>query len=428
MSNVQTFFHSLLGFFLCCLLNPAHCLVEQDYSSPQPIGDVAYFRDMPSPLSFRPDVSFVIADIKYRDDALKILEFGEGPRSRFNGFDNLYGKGKIWNNFWHYLKGLGLSVWFVKRNLKRTTSFENDNPFKSRIDYKAFVELGGSMTCSLKTLEHDPIFQELHKSERQSFFGSYKGLIIIKSVHKKHFHNSTKLCKQCSQLKAFKAKYQDFLIMDDASRVYVTSKKRSNDLFEGYELEPFRPLCRTYSKVYRKDLAEKIEHDFRDSPLIVIKPLNATKGNGVIICEKRKLDKILQYILIEKGMGVQTKDMSYRYWSKDRNKRFIVESYEPSKIITVAGKEYDATMRVVFALHHDTQKMYVTFLGSYWKLPLKSLNEHGTLNDRSKSAISKNRASSAVVAEEDAQKVYQILSKVLPKVYENMLCAKRNYV
>lgn len=50
------------------------------------------------------DIAFCIADLKFADKKLKILEFGGGQRSGFKGFRLLYGEGKMWGNVWRYLR------------------------------------------------------------------------------------------------------------------------------------------------------------------------------------------------------------------------------------------------------------------------------------------------------------------------------------
>lgn len=354
------------------------------------------------------DVSFVIADIKYREDALKILEFGEGLLSRFRGFPQ--GEKKIWSNFWNYAQSLGLSTWFVSSSLTSTSTQKNDTTFKRRIDYKTFVALGGRAAHSLHALEQDHVFQASHQSGIMSSLSPYKGLIIFRSSGKNE------------HIKTFKKRYPDFLIINEASRKYVSHKKRSHDLFKSEELRAFRPQCKIYPKQYSSRLVEQIVHDFSDTRIVVIKPLNAAKGDGVIITELRNIGNVLHHIFAEQSTQKKSKDRAYGYWERDRNQSFIVESYEYSKIIRVHGKEYDPTLRVVCALHYYNKEVHVSFLGSYWKLPARSLCEKGTLNERAKSAIVNGRVCSTEVSAQDEADVQKILKTVLPKIYRNMLC------
>ena len=59
------------------------------------------------------DISFCIADIKFDGKNIKICELGQGSRSRFKGYDALYGKGKVWTAFWEYLAKFQKPFWIV---------------------------------------------------------------------------------------------------------------------------------------------------------------------------------------------------------------------------------------------------------------------------------------------------------------------------
>lgn len=384
--------------------------------------------------AFKADISFVIADLKYREGVVKILEFGEGPRSKFRGHDKLFGKGSIWRSLWHYLKSLDLPVWFVTRYAHSKTKASKF--FRKRIDHKTYNQFGWRMVKSLSGLKKDRIFSQLHNQmARYQNLNNYKGIVILKSYRPKHLssnflmkgHNPGK-CKTCRKIQNFKRKYRDFLILDDASRFYISNKKYTNLLFKDPTLREYRPTCKLYSKTYYSGLSERIKKDFQDSNVVVIKPVDSTKGYGVIVVAKTDLQRVLKTILLKRPLLARTKDQSYRYWLRDKNKQFIVESYESSKTILVNGKEYDPTMRVVFALRHDQGKMYVTFLGSYWKLPAISLSGKGTLNQRTKSAIVNGRMCSTHVSDEDDEATKEILKKILPKLYVKMLQVKRRFL
>ena len=102
---------------------------------------------------------------------------------------------------------------------------------------------------------------------------------------------------------------------------------------------------------------------------------------------------------------------------------FLIEEYAPSKPVTLGGKQFDATLRMVFVLDYDqvANEINLTFLGDYWKLPEKALDEEGTLTERHKSKIVTNRESSIEVDPQDRLVVMNILGGALPKLYLKMI-------
>ena len=98
----------------------------------------------------------------------------------------------------------------------------------------------------------------------------------------------------------------------------------------------------------------------------MIKPLNASRGNGVIIVDRLMLNRELKKILVDKETNPN--DPTYKYWITTKNKTFLVEEFISSKIILLDGKHFDATMRVIFVLSHDMNNINIDFLGAYWKL------------------------------------------------------------
>ena len=79
---------------------------------------------------------------------------------------------------------------------------------------------------------------------------------------------------------------------------------------------------------------------------------------------------------------------------------------------------------MVFTLHYDNHKIHLTFLDGYWKLPIKSLEEKGSLTEKTKSKISKTKQNSGRISEYDLIILKSQLSKVLPSIYFNILKSK----
>ncbi|NDD55503.1 hypothetical protein EBZ39_16840, partial [bacterium] len=112
---------------------------------------------------------------------------------------------------------------------------------------------------------------------------------------------------------------------------------------------------------------------------------------------------------------------SYTYWIKDGSPSLIVEAFAPSKPLEAFGKLYDPTLRMAFVMSNLHGRMSLTYVGSYWKLPEKSLQEAGTMIEKHKSAITRNHACSYKVADEDFSAVAEQLNQLLPSLYEEML-------
>lgn len=354
------------------------------------------------------DISFLIADLKYDGNSIKILELGEGTRSYFCGHEQLFGDGKIWHRLWLYLKQFELPIWYVGEEPSTVKK-------KKQIDYETFCSIGGMCVDNLTDLQEDPIFQKRNRMAIKNFHQTknYAGVIIFR----RH-----RLPREI--IKEFKQKHPHFLFLNNASSPHVNNKKLTNLLFNDKFLKSFKPQWKVYPKEYTNILAKTIQNDFSTTDTYVIKPLNAANGWGVIITDKDHLDENLKTILENKKKLLSSQDTSYSYWARDLNKSFLVEAYVPSKKVIVDEKPYDATMRVVFTLSLNDNKINTSFLGSYWKLPAHSLEEPGTLNEQHKSKIRIGTPSSAKVNSQDLQHVKSLMSSMLPRLYANMLVTK----
>lgn len=355
---------------------------------------------------FNAELSLGIVDLKFDGEKIKICELGEGTLSTFKGFDCLYGKGEIWRRFWHYLSFIGMPCWVVALH-DRSVSTNVKNA------YEYFVKIDGRFAESLSALIEHRFFKGLQNEpycyERHSLT-DYKALIIRKSTN---LQNKI-FCD-------FKKKYSNVLFLNEATGRFMGNKFYTNQLFQDEQLRDYRPGCKVCSKKYYLGLADEIIQSL-NTHLFVIKPIHAARGFGVIMVDKEHLDATLKLILTERGTLEKLKnDIAYSYWLNDKSPLFLVEEYVPSKFLTVNGVTYDPTMRVVFVLSCDNGIIRLNTLGSYWKLPLKGINEQGTLTELHKSNINPNRECSASVSQADYEKVKIYLQDVLPKIYIKML-------
>ena len=360
------------------------------------------------------DVSFLIADLKVNKDNIKLLEMGQGTRSYFQGHEQIHGQGQIWKELWKYLKQLHLPIWCVGKKPQEPYA-------QKQISATLFKKIGGRFVSNLKHLEGDKRFKQLIPSaqEQHSLIKDHPGIIIFRHC------SETGIDKD-----DFKYKYPGFLYLDEAAGPHVNNKFFTNLLFSDPELSQLRPRCRAYPTTYSPDLASKIIKDLK-CDTFVIKPLNSANGWGIIIVAKEDLDKMLKLIFTDKSKIKESHDKTYSYWANDKNKLFLVEEYVASKPVMVNGKPYDGTMRVVFALTYDNkdcddilENINIQFLGHYWKLPNKSINDNGTLTELHKSKINKKDDTSAQVSPTDLHAVKKVMVKLIPQVYLKMITTK----
>ncbi len=341
------------------------------------------------------DISCLIADIKFDGKKCKILEFGEITKSYFKGHEILYGTGKIWQTFWQHLAHYKLQVWYLGREL--VTQQEQET-----VQFKKFLQAGGRYASTFDLLKQHKAF----KSDVES--------IIIQRKYKAPERIA----------RSFKQRNPQAILLNQASRAFVSNKLKTSKLFDEEFLEEYKPQWKHYEKHYSKTLATKIAHDFPNHETLVIKPLNSANGFGVIITTKQNLDRTLKRIFSKKYKGKRNK--AERYWKNDTNRLFLVESFERSKYLTIKNKHYDPTLRVIFVIDNYFGPIQINYLGSYWKLPMYALEDEGTLTEKHKSKISLGNACSVQVSDEDFEAVTQHLDVVLPIIYEKMLRSAEN--
>lgn len=404
---------------------------------------------------FKPSIAMLIADLKLGPDgAVTILELGEGSLSYFKGHDALYPKGLVWQRFWEYLANKNLPVWYVG-NLS-TAGRE-----AAEISLPGLKNNGIVMYPSLHILEKDPTFKKtvahaqnqaplkLSSSRRPN------GLLRMSDIEKKdeylitnstfpaHPEEQPKLhleghernentptgivllrhhTTNQAMLNYFKTTYPTIIVVNEVTRSFVNSKFMTNLLFENDDqLSCFRPQYKTYAKGYTTELVKTIQNDFAHHERVVIKPLDASNGWGVIITPLRHVARELEKIFGNTTPLKKMDDVSYSYWPHDTNRHFIVESFAQSKIIAVNKKKFDATMRQVFVIENGPAGISTTFLASYWKLPALGINEAGTTTERHKSNVKASSKPSTIVAPEDNAVVQEALRFIAPRIYTRMM-------
>ncbi|MFA6527093.1 MAG: hypothetical protein WCT20_01585 [Candidatus Babeliales bacterium] len=349
------------------------------------------------------DVGLCIVDLKFDGQTIKICEFGQGTVSQFNGYDALYGQGAMFTKVWGQLR--------------------NIHPILEAIFTHHMSELAGMYAISelseaekISVLSLDQLCSATKTIKRrmslchQQQIAFYDGIIIT---------FNTRVLKNIIRAQEVKA-YDRFIILDRATTYWVNNKCFSDQLFDEPWLRVVRPGCFVCEKAITIDLLQEVIRQM-PSDYYVIKPLNASKGMGIVMVAREELAETVQSLFGQEAKVPNRKEKEYEYWLRDKNKTFLLEQFCPSKIVEVDGHPYDPTMRVAFILSNNEGKTQVTFLDAYWKLPERSLDQKGSMTQKHKSHINKKHHSSYRVEPDDFNKVTMLLEPVLLSVYEKML-------
>ena len=346
-------------------------------------------------------LDFNIIDAKFNQNGLKILEFGGGHRSGFTGHDNLYWHGYTWHRFWECAAQFGLPMWYIRQ--------PRDEQRKAFIATDTFLKHAGRFAEN----EHDLLAQisVQHQPVADGSFPDYKGIILINKTNKEYFPMYTFL----------KSKLPQATFVCETANHFVFDKYRTDVLFREPGLKQYRPKCMVCYKRYRKSLAKKIIGRMK-CDMFVIKPLNAQYGKGIIFVTKEDLDSTLKTILVDKQTPQRILlSEALEWWSHDPNGRFIVEEYVPSTPVEVEGKLFDATLRVIFAMHLQDGQPHVTVFGAFWKLPTHAINDDVSLNQIHQSYQYDRAVMSAPLDDESLVRLQVLLQDALPKVYAKMI-------
>jgi glutathione synthase/RimK-type ligase-like ATP-grasp enzyme len=370
------------------------------------------------------DITFLAVDLKFDGQNLKVLEFQDGPTAGFRAYDEVFEKGEIWEIFWKQLRALGLPIWYIGPKPHSV----NDNGFshndKERLSFDYFLKTGGHYVRSLDELQIDELFKRVCGKEDQpskqkkhfSNIKKYKGILLLKLV----WCNAYKI-------QQFQQQYPGFLIINEKSRRHSANKKATHKLFEKSGLIEFRPKYKVYPKNYGRNLAAKIISDL-DCEFFVIKPMDSSRSNGIVVTDKQSLDSTLKKILTANKIRSYrpTQTLTYEYWKKDQNSTFIVEEYTPSKQIMVNGKPYEPTMRSVCFMTCSKGTPHFEVLKSFWKIPEKPLDAASCeltekLVSKHRNDLSKLNPSDLALSDEDDKKVKVILGTIMNVLYKKML-------
>lgn len=379
-----------LTFSVEALLSKAQMLTEQD---------ARIMKNLPE------DMAFCIADIKYTDNSLKIVEFGEGGRSRFKGHAALFGQGSIWSFYWNYLTQFQTPIWLI--------GMPDDQDLAEEMNLELFTKLGGKMAPTITGMRNQ-IHAELEAKHGKGkvtpeLCKQYAGIVLIRKG------------RPVVTIQKLKADFPSLVFVGELSNKYVNNKYRTSLLFMTDELKKYRPACRSCSVIYDPMLAPDLIEEF-GCDIFVVKPINSSRGRGILMTSKDDLDATFQLILGDPEI-LATSDLieEFKYWVTYQSPNFLVEQYEPSKPIMVEGNPYDSTMRLVFTIDYCDNNVNVKVFDGYWKLPAQPLTANCSLTDKHKSHVIPGLLSSYKIDSEDMARAKVMLEDVLRQIYWRML-------
>jgi hypothetical protein len=370
-------------------------------------------RTLPPLNIIRADMAYWIADIKFNEQGVKIVELGDGNFAGYKVLDNMYFRGHVWTRVWENILSSEVPVWFIG-------NYASDPDV---VAWETFRKLGGLHSATLETLQQDQHFLMTAKREVPEIAQSiadYQGIIVLKRYNPSQ-----------ATFANFITRFPNFLILNETSSFVVSDKALTDALFTTEQMKASRPqaliLEKKYTRALEKEILDKMAANW-----FVIKPVNSGRGNGIIMTNRDELGATLRKILVDNRSHFKIDNdytfkadppLSFEYWRSDRNSHFIVEEFAESKQIFVDDKPYDPTMRVIFVIRYEEGKMKLDYIDGYWKKPSKSLIDEGTFKERhiSKHAPNAEESRGLNVSAEDLKAVEECLAPVLPRLFWNIL-------
>ncbi len=347
------------------------------------------------------DISFLVADLKYNEEqGVKICEIQQACISLFKGYDYIYkGDGLIAENFADVMSQFGNSFWFVSNEI-------NYQPMKQKL-----LSHGWNAMFNRNLLFKNADFLKIASQpvyEPHNLL-SYPAIVYMRP-------------SSISNFDEFSHTYPGVVVIDRASVDYWKNKYKMSTLFLHHpDLEKVKPKWGLYPKKYNKALVEKIQKEI-NSETLVIKPKSNAEGRGVIIVGKDKLGETLKAIFTPQNQALKNLDAGYSYWYYDKSDTFLVEEFVSSDPIPVPefdNRLFNCTMRVVFALIYHEKALQLHFLGEYWIVPNKSVDQKGTLNDKNKASMEHPHITA--IDPQTRFKVKELLTKPFLLMYKRML-------
>ena len=356
------------------------------------------------------DITFGCADIKYNHGMIRFCECGDGCymslracNIEFN--DKHYWEvAPFWGLLWNYLKQFELPIWHV-----------GDGGPHQALALDELRKCGGRYVKTLADIHREPRFKSASKKAIEGGAGirNYQGIVV--------FRAPSECDRDGEAFGKFKRDHPEFLVVNAVARNYLKRKDTTYRLFTDAGLAEHIPAFRTYKSEYSDGLAARILTEFSNEYLVV-KPAFSSCSQGVNIIHRHALGNLLQQILRDRHDIPQSAQRCLSYWRQARPAAFVVSECLESQIIEVGGKPYDPTMRVMYIMHHDKGTVHVNILGGFWKIPVKSLSDTGSLTEKRVTiAHAGDQYTGIMVDRMDANVMKQEMTRILTRLYETML-------
>jgi hypothetical protein len=361
----------------------------------------------------KPDVSFGIADIKYSDGSLKILEFGEGTLSKFKGFDSIYGTGAMLSRIYKFCAEECKQLFVVDHDLE----FPNK---RTAAGYPMLLKKHAVVYYS-----RDDMLSVPKNNTKAEGAGEGAQLLVLQSRRASH-----------KRIQNINAVYPSMRVANAAISPFVNNKKQTDKLFTK-ELRDYRPYT---AVVEKRDAQNQVAAILEACPAkyFVLKPIASSRGIGILFAHRDQLELMfkklfsnyglksivgkIKKIIDPHGTSILSKSNNVKFWQYNTDTHFIIESCESSKAVTVDNKSYDATLRLSYGLIHKDGYVEAKAIGYYWKLPRLSLDTKGSFTNKKLSRIgASNKNSAAALAPEDETAVTALMLPILNNVYTKMI-------
>jgi hypothetical protein len=326
------------------------------------------------------DVTFLAIDLKFDQGNVKILEFQDAPQAGLRAYDYVFGKGGVWRAFWEELFTLNVPVWYVGPQPCKSLGNAFSHNDSDHVAFNDFRARGGFFIPSLYQLQNFKTFRSLMEKKRSDTSSFPAKAIVLYKIED----------PGTSSLRQFAYAHPEAILINRYMRSFSIDKKKTHALLCNAGLESLRPNTKIYRKFYYPKLAAAIKKDL-GGDLFVIKPINSSRSNGVVMVTATELDKALKRIIeaAESNSGYARggtyrpdNTMTFEYWKGDPNDKFIVESYAPSQELIVNGKRYDPTMRAIWMMVSDGVQTTVKRLTAFWKVPSFGLDDVESLTEK----------------------------------------------
>ena len=360
-------------------------------------------------------IIFANVDLKLtKDNAVKILEFGDGMASGFSGFDVLSPDGKT-------ISDLLVSTLceFIE-----PIPMEEDSMF-----HPIFLNAQPGIRFS----------SEIIDTKLTQFIQEPKVILSKKEFSPEKIKN---YCAIYGGNDLIPTPVTVLKLGDIRANFIFSNKILTHRCFMNAGLIDSRPTTLIRPRQYHADLCAQIVAELPNSKQFVLKVPDKERGEGVIIVDKKGLDQYLKillcpkehfsnasgdfanYLLKETGLPFRLlqKELSHiNSWRSSDESEFMIEAYVPSKPVKKEGNLYDGTMRVAFILICEEGNCRFIPMGAYWKLPPNPMVQGGSLRESCVSSFSETHLLSALPQKADEKEVFRQLNVLLPLLFEDIL-------